>query len=290
MRVGTRTILLGTLLCAASAALPAFDTGGDGMRLRFGATSAQAASATADEKQAFDSAKELGTVEAWDAFLNTYPSGFYSDLARAYVKKLGEAPQSRPATTPAAAYPPAEELACNVMSKLRSQSSKTPAKIVFVNAAGSVRSLVWLDDKGEVKPYRRLKPGEEVTQDTFLTHPWMVTDAAGKCSQIFMPAPGTTLALLNVEDSARPTRPASPPKSVPRAEAPAKPKTVVKKKTYQVSPEASCRELGLDYRNGQCVAKKASDKKRYEIQKKVGCPAGTYLNPLGKCQRNETGG
>lgn len=41
----------------------------------------------ADARSAFEAAKELGTVEAWDAFLSNYPSGFYADLARAYLKK-----------------------------------------------------------------------------------------------------------------------------------------------------------------------------------------------------------
>src|SRR4249920_2734988 len=45
------------------------------------------------EKEAFEAAKSLGTVEAWDAFLSNYPTGFHADLARAYVKKLS-------ATTP----------------------------------------------------------------------------------------------------------------------------------------------------------------------------------------------
>ena len=56
---------------------------------------------------AFNSAKELGTVEAWNAFLANYPSGFHSDLARAYLKKLSEkalspAPTTAPAPSPAA--------------------------------------------------------------------------------------------------------------------------------------------------------------------------------------------
>ena len=42
------------------------------------------------EKEAFEAAKSLGTVEAWDAFLSNYPTGFHADLARAYVKKLSE--------------------------------------------------------------------------------------------------------------------------------------------------------------------------------------------------------
>ncbi len=42
-----------------------------------------------NEKEAFESAKELGTIEGWEAFLNAFPTGFRADLARAYVKRLG---------------------------------------------------------------------------------------------------------------------------------------------------------------------------------------------------------
>ena len=50
-------------------------------------TFAQAAEVSS--KEAFEAAKELGTAEAWNAFLESYPSGFHADLARAYLKKLG---------------------------------------------------------------------------------------------------------------------------------------------------------------------------------------------------------
>lgn len=49
-------------------------------------------------KQAFDDAKELGTVEAWNAFLRNYPEGFYADLARAYLAKLEGTDTAQPAT------------------------------------------------------------------------------------------------------------------------------------------------------------------------------------------------
>jgi hypothetical protein len=50
-------------------------------------------SATA-EKEAFEAAKELGTVEAWNAFLAHSSKGFHADLARAYLKKLSGQPQA----------------------------------------------------------------------------------------------------------------------------------------------------------------------------------------------------
>jgi SH3 domain-containing protein len=58
--------------------------------------SAFAASDEEAEKEAFEAAKALGTVEAWDAFLTHYPNGFRADLARAYVKKLADQPQAAP--------------------------------------------------------------------------------------------------------------------------------------------------------------------------------------------------
>lgn len=40
-------------------------------------------------REAFGIAKELGTVEAWEAYLKRFPDGFQADVARAYLKKLG---------------------------------------------------------------------------------------------------------------------------------------------------------------------------------------------------------
>jgi hypothetical protein len=73
---------------------------------------AQAGSSQA-EKDAFDSAKELGTVEAWDAFLSNYPDGFYADLARAYVKKLAEPSTSNSSVTPPPSTAPKMETVQN---------------------------------------------------------------------------------------------------------------------------------------------------------------------------------
>ena len=78
---------------------------------RFADAHAQQASA----KEAFEAARELGTIEAWEAFLASYPNGFYADLARAYLRKLaggappaaGPAPAAAPAPAPRSAPAPA---------------------------------------------------------------------------------------------------------------------------------------------------------------------------------------
>jgi len=88
-------------LVSAFIFLPLACSSDNGLTLKpFGALAAQARNANAEQKDAFNAAKDLGTLEAWEAFLNTYSKGFYADLARAYVRKLGAEPR-RGKTPPA---------------------------------------------------------------------------------------------------------------------------------------------------------------------------------------------
>jgi hypothetical protein len=57
-------------------------------------------------REAFEAARALNTAEAWNAFLSAFPTGFYADLARAYISQL-EGTQ-RPAARPLAVPPVAE--------------------------------------------------------------------------------------------------------------------------------------------------------------------------------------
>jgi hypothetical protein len=71
-------------------------------------SSAIAQPAEVSAKEAFEAAKELGTVEAWEAFLKSFPTGFYADLARAYLKKLSEGGAAPPQPTAQDAAPKPE--------------------------------------------------------------------------------------------------------------------------------------------------------------------------------------
>jgi hypothetical protein len=61
-------------------------------------------------KAAFDTARGLGTEEAWTTFLESYPEGFHANLARKYLKRLrGESgPTNSAETKPAAGEASAE--------------------------------------------------------------------------------------------------------------------------------------------------------------------------------------
>lgn len=178
------------------------------------ASDAPSASDSTPEKEAFNAAKELGTADAWEAFLANYPSGFHADLARAYLKKLSENSAPAPALPAAppqadaqalgptmssiikapswallATYPYPAKRSCADRASLRSLHYNVPTKITFVQYSGSRRDIHWIDYSGTARNYITIKPGQEVIVDTFLSHPWMITDAAGNCIEIVLPRP-----------------------------------------------------------------------------------------------------
>ncbi|NSL72151.1 hypothetical protein C6Y62_10065 [Hyphomicrobium sulfonivorans] len=77
-----------------------------------------AQSESSAEKDAFAAAKELGTADAWSAFLANFPTGFHADLARAYIKNLSDAAQpaaeapvtEAPVSEATTAAPPLDDL------------------------------------------------------------------------------------------------------------------------------------------------------------------------------------
>lgn len=211
-----------------------------------------AASGGDAEKEAFENAKDLGTAEAWEAFIANYPTGFHADLARAYIKKLGSgAPADTPAASSVNALLAEADASCKDQSKLRSQNSKTPIKLTFINRSGAMRGILWLDFDGQPKDYANLSDRERVTLDTFLTHPWMVTDGPGNCLRIVLPkAGGQVVELGGGSDASISTAPAKKP--------------VAKKVT-------GCEE-GFKLVKGKCKRIAATEKPQ-------GCPAGTKPVP-----------
>lgn len=214
--------------------------------------------AETNEKSAFETAKELGTPDAWAAFLKNFPTGFHADMARAYLKKLGEPASS--AATASLALPPssarAAERACSERRVLRSERSTEPTKITFVNNSGLYRSISWIDFEGRLQSYGGVNSGDSVTFDTYRSHPWEIATGPGDCLQIFLPAaePATVeLVRMAADDPPkRPNQPNQPPRS-----------------TSNKQQVLKCAE---NYKlvNGQCVLQQ-------------NCGANAFRSPEGDC-------
>jgi hypothetical protein len=258
------------------------------------------------EKEAFNSAKELGTVAGFEAFLSNYPSGFYADLAHAYVDKLNAASKPQAAAPPPAPPAPAvvtsapgPDPSCRSLSTLRSQNSDTRAKLVVINKSGMYRSVMWIDFNGQPKDYGGLNNGDQMSLDTFLTHPWMIADGPGDCIEIVMPHAGTRVVELTGQGGA--VQAAPPPQikaSPPPAPAP--------KKTTQKPAAPKCRSRSVLI-DGKCILK--SNAPGYcgpgyrlkgnkcvqgayvapKVQKKSvhGCPPGQVWSPQELCHYDD---
>ncbi len=76
------------------------------------------------------------------------------------------------------------DFGCDAFPGLRSQNSNTPQQATFTNRSDGYRGVLWLDFDGNPVDYAGLNQGESVSIDSFLTHPWMITDGPGNCLQI----------------------------------------------------------------------------------------------------------
>jgi hypothetical protein len=92
------------------------------------------------------------------------------------------------ATLVAASAPAAAgDVSCAKQQSLRSQKSSTATSMTFVNKTPAARIVMWIDFNGSPQQYSILGPGERFNVDTFMTHPWLITDGPGNCIDIFMP-------------------------------------------------------------------------------------------------------
>jgi hypothetical protein len=245
-------LTLRVCLCLAAVVFTTIDTG---HKVPWWHSSAFAESAGVSEGEAFEAAKSLGTVEAWDAFLSNYPTGFHADLARAYVKKLTEGTQA-PSPSPTA---PA-----------------VSANDDFPVAAGSWGGVLRDGPGREYRQIGSLKEGEPVTlmgrsdvvEDGF---PWFkITSQSGQTGYQW----GGILCSTGAE---RPdlfktcpvgSRSQSGAKKPSKSGAPKKPRC----KNGGEWDGLRCRPAGF-----------------FDKPKKKRCPSGEYLNQNGVCQPNETG-
>ena len=83
------------------------------------------------------------------------------------------------ATHATPAHSPIKHVACGTAQ--RSLVSDTSLHLVFANHTHGSVSIYWLDFNGDRVWYNTLAPGESYSQQTFVTHPWVIVDADGRC-------------------------------------------------------------------------------------------------------------
>lgn len=269
-----------------------------------GSVHAQAAPSV--EKQAFEAAKELGTVEAWDAFLSNYPSGFHADLARAYLKKMVDAPSATPPAAPQALIP---------------GPAATPG-FDYPMVAGSWGGIVRSGPGQGYDKVASLSEGEEVVlmgpgvpvdpndypwfkiafgdgQKTGFMWGGILCSTGAERPDLFKLCTFTPVRSGSVAAGSDDTQDHGPtPMQTCKdagmdyngSECVARKAQKPSKATVERRAKAACVDMGMIYLNGKCAPKKKSERDKAAKNKNKACPAGMYRNPYGQCQPNETGG
>jgi TIR domain/VHL beta domain len=108
-------------------------------------------------------------------------------------------PDSRPALHEATQVPGTTELSpvsCDREADLQSIDGLVTATITFINRTERPMKVYWLNYSGERVLYYTLKANQTAVQQTFVTHPWVVTDSANQCVGIYLPTSGSNQAIL----------------------------------------------------------------------------------------------
>lgn len=79
---------------------------------------------------------------------------------------------------------------CSGRNILKSTPSTLATSVTFRNTSGGVRELDWIDFNGQLVHYATIPAKGTFTQQTFASHIWQLSDAAGGCVMLYV-ASGT---------------------------------------------------------------------------------------------------
>jgi hypothetical protein len=88
---------------------------------------------------------------------------------------------------------------CSAEDSRRSLSSQISTNIRFINQKPFRAKVYWIDFTGKRQHYFDLEPNQTYDQQTFVSHPWLVTEAGDNqpCINIFFPNRKPGIVIIN---------------------------------------------------------------------------------------------
>jgi hypothetical protein len=139
------------------------------------------------------------------------------------------------------------------------------------------RAIIWLDFKGQPTDYAALNSGEQVTIDTYVTHPWMIATGPGDCLQIFMPGAGDSTVVLERVSADDPPKKTSAEKTCPKGTVLKSGSCISTKKTPLEYARENCKETGGYWTGKTCKASKNAKQGKCQ-------PGYAWSSDAGACQ------
>jgi serine/threonine protein kinase len=101
---------------------------------------------------------------------------------------IANSPDNQPQDGPTLIEPSKENFRHpDEVNGVRSIEATFSTPLTFVNRSEQTVKVYWLDYQGRRVLYATLQAGETATQQTFLTHPWVITDASDRAWDVYYP-------------------------------------------------------------------------------------------------------
>ena len=91
----------------------------------------------------------------------------------------GEMPQPAP-----------EAHGCEMLGQVLSLNGNQPQQITLTNMTDGYRGVTWVDYNGDFVDMGGLNAGQSMTIDSYVTHPFMITDGPGNCLELMVTTGG----------------------------------------------------------------------------------------------------
>jgi len=79
---------------------------------------------------------------------------------------------------------------CEMLGQVLSLNGNQPQQITLSNMTDAYRGVVWIDYNGNFVDMGGLNAGESITIDSYVTHPFMLTDGPGNCLELMVTTGG----------------------------------------------------------------------------------------------------
>lgn len=90
-----------------------------------------------------------------------------------------------------------QNVGCAVEGNLRSIEDATLTEVIFFNQSPAPIRTYWLDHQGNRKFGSEIRPGDSFVQQTYVTHPWVVTRSSAKaCIAIYQPEATSAIVVV----------------------------------------------------------------------------------------------
>jgi len=101
-------------------------------------------------------------------------------------------------TPPAFAAEHLPNLGCVGQARYRSMTWSAATAVTFINRTTAPVRTYWIDYSGKRVFYAEIKPCSGYVQQTYVTHPWVITGQMGDgCLAVFLPAHRPAVAIID---------------------------------------------------------------------------------------------